>query len=643
MKDLLVAVLSLCALAVVALGGWWVLTESELFADSAAEADPAETAGAFAAAWERGDAESLAELAREDDDTVRATYEQFAEGLMADSDALEVRPGPTEQVQDGRARTPVAVTVDGPFGEVSWDVELETVRERGAWGVVWSTATVHPSLRPGMVFDVVREEVDRAPILAVGGQELAGEREQVTVGFEPGTVADRDELVATFEEVLPDTGEIVERLYARGGLVDDWFYPVISLPAEQADEVRAALRGVRGVVLRSGTGRALYDAGFAHHVVGVVGPVTAEQLERLGPSYASGDEVGQFGLEAVYESDLVDAVRIRAVLRERAEGAVHEVLGEALAGGLDAVRTTLDVPVQQAVENALAGVEDEAAIVVVDAADGAIRAAASRPLTAYNRAFEGRYAPGSAFRLVTGEALLAAGNVPGSEVVCDERTTVGGRTVTNAEGPALGTTSLQQAFAAGCDTTLATLAADALGPEGLAAAAERFGVGTQPQLPVPSFGGSFPTPADTTELVEAAVGLGRVEVSPLQLASMAAAARSGVWHPPSLMVDDEPDEARQLAAGTLDDLRTLLRAAVTDGDAVAAAGAAGDGATGELVEGVAGTARTSGGERHAWFAGSWGQYGFAVLVEDGGSGAEVAAPIAGRLVDEFELQLAADG
>jgi cell division protein FtsI/penicillin-binding protein 2 len=61
------------------------------------------------------------------------------------------------------------------------------------------------------------------------------------------------------------------------------------------------LRELGNVLRRTSEGRTLLADGFAQHVVGRVDEATAEQLEELGPPYAAGDEVGQFGLEQVFE------------------------------------------------------------------------------------------------------------------------------------------------------------------------------------------------------------------------------------------------------------------------------------------------------------------------------------------------------
>jgi cell division protein FtsI/penicillin-binding protein 2 len=637
-RDLLLGVVALAALAGVAYGGWWLLTESDLLSGTGREsAAPADALDAYLEAWERSDHEAMAELVRDPPEDFVAIHQQLEEGLELERltvEAGEVATGDPDEGQDGRARAPLSVSVLLPGDrEVTWGTEVELLRERGQWGVAWTHGVVHPDLRRGLVFDREVTPVDRAPILAFDGTVLAGSGERVTFGFEPTAVADPEAFVEAFEEAIPGSGATAERLLARSDLVDGWFYPVVTVSAARADEASPILREVSGVLRRTGEGRSLLADNFAQHVVGRVDEATAEQLEELGPPYEAGDEVGQFGLEAVFETDLIGGEQVTVTLRDGTDGPVRHVIDEHSTGA-EPIETTLDVTVQQAIENALVGIERPTAVVVVDASDGAIRGSASRPLSGYNRAFAGRYPPGSTFKVVTAEALLAAGASPSEEVECPGETIVGGLRITNAGGLALGTTTLQQAFADSCNTTFARLAADRLGDGALADAARRFGFGVEPDLPLPTFGGSFPDPADTAELGAAAFGQARVEVSPLHLASIAAAAEDGTWRRPHLLVADAEGTANQLSAGALEDLRSMMRAVITDGSGTAAD------VDGEEVRGKTGTAQAEGGAvEHAWFLGTWGGYGFAILVEDGGSGGEVAAPIAARLVAELAALL----
>ena len=77
-------------------------------------------------------------------------------------------------------------------------------------------------------------------------------------------------------------------------------------------------------------------------------------------------------------------------------------------------------------------------------------------------------------------------------------------------------------------------------------------------------------------------------------------------------------------------LADLMLRVVTYGTGTAAA------VEDQEVRGKTGTAEYAVGdtiESHAWFIGYWEGYAFAVLVEGGGSGGQVAAPLAADLVE----------
>ena len=119
--------------------------------------------------------------------------------------------------------------------------------------------------------------------------------------------------------------------------------------------------------------------------------------------------------------------------------------------------------------------------------------------------------------------------------------------------------------------------------------------------------------------------------SPLTMALVAAAAGSGTWHPPTL-VDDPPQGAAAppvaVDPGIDASLHQLMRAVVTSGTGTAAN-------VGNAVFGKTGTAEFGPGDppaTHAWFIGFRGDVAFAVLVEGGGVGGQVAAPIAAKFL-----------
>src|SRR5918995_1818584 len=228
-----------------------------------------------------------------------------------------------------------------------------------------------------------------------------------------------------------------------------------------------------------------------------------------------------------------------------ADGEVVEVLDRIEGRKPEPVRTTLELAAQSAAESALGDTAQPAAIVVVDP-EGNVRAAASRPLDdGFNRAIGGRYAPGSTFKVVTTSALLASGVTPDTPVECAQTTNAGGREFKNFESSSLGTVPFGLAFAQSCNTAFITASADVPDAD-LVAAAESFGFNADHSAGLTTFGGSFPTPADATEHAAASIGQGRVEASPLHMASVAAAVIDGTWEAPILLPDRptvEPGEA----------------------------------------------------------------------------------------------------
>ncbi len=644
LRDVLAILFGVAIVGLLAYLGWaWFIAETEpdVAPEEADAADALATAEAYLAAWEAGDLGAMRELLRAVPEDFDETHRQLDAALSPTSFSLET--GELTEEEDGRAIVDVAVQLTPAAAPrpIEWDTTLRLTRIRSEWTVEWSLSTVHPELRPTWVFATNTAEVPRRPILARDGVELATDDARI-IGFVPGAVDDPEDVIDAFERVLPGSGAAAKREFDRGELVDDWFYPVVTVSRPRAEAAWVRLRTTSGIIEPrtppEGERRTLLDLGFARHLVGIVAEATAEQLEELeeqGIDAPVGTRVPQFGLEAVLDDQLTGSELFQVGLREASGGELAVVIDEVQANPSSAVETTLDTTVQRAVENALLDFDETAAIVVVDGSDGAIVASASRPLTGFDRARAGRYPPGSTFKTVTLEAALATGMDLDDEVSCPADTVVGGLAVTNAGDLALGTTTLGAAFAASCNTTFARLAGD-LGGEALAEAAERFGFNTEPSLPLDAFGGSFPEPGDTAEVAAAGFGQARVEASPLHLAAMAAALVEGVWHPPYLLLDDGPGAARPLATGAAERLRAAYRQVVTDGTGTAAD------VDGVEVGGKTGTAEHVDGDDHAWFTGTVDGLGFAVLVENGGSGSAVAAPLAGRFVAELTRLRAGD-
>ena len=514
------------------------------------------------------------------------------------------------------------------LGEWRYQGRLRFERRRGAWRLAWSPAALHPDLAPGQRFGRVRSWPARAPIVSADGSPLAGNGDVVVVGLEPDRVRDRAQVQAALMQQLGVDPAVVAGILDRPGVRPDAFLDVVTLAPDRYAQVRPALAPVPGVFFQRRTARRYPTDAFAAHLLGRVGAATAERLGQLGPPYISGDMTGVTGLEAVFERQLAGrpSGEVRVV---DGSGQVVRVLERFAGADPTPLRTTLDASVQAAAEHALDGVAQPAAVVAIDATTGDLRAVVSRPLDQpFDRAVAGRYPPGSTFKVVTTAALLAAGTHPDTPVACPPQASVGGKQFTNFEGEAAPQIPFRTAFAQSCNTAFVTLA-NGLSNDALVRAAGSFGFGATYKLPVTVAGGQFPPPADTAERAAAAIGQGRVQTSPLHMATVAAAVASGTWRAPRLLADDPPGAATPLDPAVVGTLRDLMGEVVRSGTGVAAA------VRGQQVQGKTGTAEFGPGNppaTHAWFIGFRGNLAFAVLVEGGGVGGRVAAPIAARFL-----------
>lgn len=329
------------------------------------------------------------------------------------------------------------------------------------------------------------------------------------------------------------------------------------------------------------------------------------------------------GLERIYDQQLTGTSGGRVEVVDRASGAVVRVVQEYPPKPSAPVRTTLDLGLQRAAEASLSGVAGQAALVVLDARTGEVRAVANAPVVGLPAAFRDE-APGSTFKVVVAAAALERGLTPATVVDCPPTVVFGGKQFRNDE-PLPARMTFATAFARSCNTAF-LLIADGFPKGTVRATASRFGFGRGDLLPVGAQGGDVPLPSSTSEAYADVLGQGRVEASPLLLASMSAAVASGTWRQPHLVTG--PSDAVPLPARIVAPLQQLMAGVVTAGTAMTAGLPVG-------THGKTGTAQygtTPPLPSHAWFTGYRGELAFCVYVKDGVSGGRTAAPVAARFL-----------
>ena len=588
---------------------------------------PTGVVSAYLDAWQRFDGAAMAGLATAPAGELEAAVAAMHDDLQVTGAAFA--RGPLRRA-GGVVRAPFTADLDlAGLGRWSYPGVLELRRSAGKWRVAWTPASLQPDLVAGQRFDRSRATPVRAPILGSDGTPLVSATEVVDIGIEPDRIKDKAQLLAVLKQQLGVEPAAVEAALVAPGVKPDHFVPVARLRPDRFTQLRPVLEPVPGVFFQRTSGRLAVADDFALHVLGRFDEVTAERLKELGAPYVVGDKVGLSGLEGAFERRLAGTPSGEVRLVDGASGAPVRTLFQFTGQAPEPVRTTIDARIQAAAEQALAGVTQPAALVAVDAATGDVRAVVSRPFDQpFDRALAGQYPPGSTFKVVTTAALLAAGTKPDTPVACPPGATVGGQSFVNFEGGSLGGTTFRTAFAQSCNTAFVALSAN-LSDAALAASASTFGFGATYDLGLPTAGGRFPMPADVAERASEAIGQGRVVASPLEMATVAAAVASGTWHTPRLLTDSPPGPATNLDPAVDATLKDLTAEVVRTGTGTAAA------VPGQQVAGKTGTAEIGGADpnrTHAWFIGYRGSLAFAVLVEGGGVGGRVAAPLAAKFL-----------
>ncbi|HET7874493.1 MAG TPA: penicillin-binding protein 2 [Methylomirabilota bacterium] len=520
------------------------------------------------------------------------------------------------------------------------------------------------------------------------GLSLVDNRPAFTLSLIPRELEDRDTVLARLSVLikipLQELQESLERV------PPDSFRPVRvrrGLSLEDVTKVEERRLELPGVVVEVEPQRVYPTSTFAAHLLGYVREVSDEQLKQ--GRYRRGDMIGQSGLERLLDE----------YLRGRDGGERIEV--DALGRPIQLIRreepnpgaqvvTTVDRRIQEVAERAMAG--RAGAVVVMDPRNGDILAMTSSP--AYhldrftgnlereewvrlvrdpmtplmNRALQSQYAPGSMFKVIVTAAGLQEGSLtPMDRTYCNGEFHLGGWTFKDWKEGGHGHVDLRRAIVQSCNIFFYQ-AGLRVGPDAMARYARAFGLGSPTGV---ELGSEKPglVPFATSQrqrygrgwqagdTVNMSIGQGQLLVTPIQVARMMAAVANGgiLWKPRLVQRVERPDGTVAYTSGSKMTGQVTLSPVVWAFLRHALFGVVNEGGTGAAarlpgveIAGKTGTAQTvaksdaARGQDHAWFASFAPAHDpeivVVVLVERGGKGGQVAAPIARQIYQAIFLE-----
>ena len=303
-----------------------------------------------------------------------------------------------------------------------------------------------------------------------------------------------------------------------------------------------------------------YPDAMAAHLFGYVGEASDAQVDA-DEHLKSGDIVGQSGIEKIYNALLMGEdgekrVTVNSVGRE------IEVLEQIEATEGKRLRLTLDVDVQRAVEEGFRAFGYRGAAVLLDPKNGEVLAFTSlpaydpnafasgidraawvslntddqKPLT--DRALQGRYSPGSTFKMTVAAAALEEGVItPDFKVYCGGHGVFYGRAFRCWKAGGHGPIDLRHAIEQSCNVYFYTVG-NMMSIDTIHKWATNLGIGVKSNIDLPNeIAGIMPStewkrqrtgekwyPGET---VSVSIGQGQVSVTPISMAVMMATLGNG--------------------------------------------------------------------------------------------------------------------
>lgn len=430
--------------------------------------------------------------------------------------------------------------------------------------------------------------------------------------------------------------------------------------------------------------RYIYDENFCH-VIGYVGEITQDEYSKYRlKGYHYNDVVGKSGVEKEYE-EYIKGINGALVVEVDARGNPVKILKNLSPKPGNNVYLTIDRDLQITAREALKKTGKNGAIVGIDPNDGAVRILVSykdlnpnifvgsmdvnlrrevlrdKNLPMFNRAIQGQFPLGSTFKILTAIAALSENKItPDTKYFCPGSFKFGEKVFRCWEKNGHGYLNLSDAIRVSCNVYFINLGLK-LGIDTIEKYSKRFNFGELTGIDLPfEAKGIVPSRKWKKEklntewyegdTVSVSIGQGYITATPLQLALFAATvANRGKVYKPYVVSKILDIDGREVYKNTpvlkyeislpdyiWDFIHEAMQSVVKNGTGYAAYFPE------CVLAGKTGTAQNPQGADHAWFI-CFGpceknkvpDLALAIVVEHGGKGGAVAAPIAKEIFKTY--------
>jgi len=286
-----------------------------------------------------------------------------------------------DELDKGKVKLPFSLSMNTLAGEVSFKHNAQLVKEKQGkdeeerWYVQWDTTYIFPELEEG---DKVRISVStgkRGEIFDRNGLPLAMNGSAFEIGIVPEKMGNEGAVKENLAKLLGVSVQFIEAKLSEPWVQPHYFVPIKKVAKSETDLVQKAVN-IAGVMAQDVPEREYPFGEAAAHLVGYIGSVTAEDLEKNeGKGYTANDKIGRRGLEQLYEDRLRPKNGAKIYI-EKTDG-TEALVAEKKAEDGETIHLTIDASLQKTIFEEMG--KDSGTAAAIHPINGEILALVSTP------------------------------------------------------------------------------------------------------------------------------------------------------------------------------------------------------------------------------------------------------------------------
>ena len=259
------------------------------------------------------------------------------------------KPKDDNQADKEKADYTFRAKMDSLAGPISFtykaNLKKEEKNDKKNWYVDWNTGFIFPQLKAGDKISLNTIQPKRGEILDRYGNSLAANGQVYEVGVVAGDLD--NSVLDPLSKLLKMSKEEITKELEASWVQKGMFVPLKKVSMEDKQRI-AQLVALKPVQTRKVEARVYPYGKAAAQLIGYVGPITAEKLEKLkDKGYTAGDVIGVRGLEQVFDEQLKGTSGAKISIK-KADGSEDLLAEKPVVDGKN-IKLTIDADLQSVI------------------------------------------------------------------------------------------------------------------------------------------------------------------------------------------------------------------------------------------------------------------------------------------------------